>query len=158
MSVAKCIKCGKNVNLEKKNCRETMHGEYAHVKCPGVVEAVLDDDERKQYRALTDRIKYHHENNAAGYVLTQGVNYKNLTPKIKQLKDDGYSYEDQIYALDKTVELQNGFIGYGSVVNNIVRIIAERGKQKDIVAKTEIGKTDEVKFKFDLGKNDDYEW
>lgn len=158
MSVAKCIKCGKNVNLEKKNCRETMHGEYAHVKCPGDNKPVLNDNDKEQYRKLTDRIDYHMKNNSNEFLKKNGTNWRIMTSKIAKLKDDGYSYEDQIYALDETVKRQGGFGGYGHVVNTIVMIIGERDKYNKITSEIKIEKADEVKFKFDLGKNDDYEW
>lgn len=153
-----CEKCGKKIFLDKSNWKVMDHGGYVHNKCPASKDSILTSEEQLSYHKLMDRIKYHQINNPKGYILETGVNYKYAAQRIKALKDDGYSYDDQLYALDKIVEIQNGFLGFGSVVNNIVRLIAERNKQQEQIDKVKTDKiTDEVKFKFDLA-DDDFSW
>ena len=154
-----CAKCGRRVIVSASNCDKNMDGEYVHVKCPSEKKPNKDLMDQSLYRQLMDRVKYHQINNASGYVLTSGVNYKAVANKVKALKNEGYSYEDQLYALDEVVELQNGFCGYGAVVNNIIRIIANRDKKQEQIGKIE-NKDDstEIKFDFDLSSVDDYEW
>ncbi len=153
-----CEKCGKKIFLDKSNWKIMDQGGYVHNKCPASKNTLLTVEEQLSYRDLMDRIKYHQINNPKGYILETGVNYKYAAQRIKGLKDDGYSYEDQLYALDKIVEIQNGFLGFGSVVNNIVRLVAERDKQQDQLSKIKTDTfTDEVKFKFDLA-DDEFKW
>jgi len=157
MAAVKCEICGRRILTESNNWTEK-NGKYYHKKCPAKKD-VLSDDEKLEYRALTDRIKYHFDNNASEFIIDKGVNYKYLTPKIKKLKEEGYSYNDQIYALDKIVEIQGGFSGFGSVVNNISRLISERDRAEKLLKEVEINKNDgEIRFNFDLGKENDYEW
>ena len=53
----------------------------------------------------------------------------NYSSQIKTLKDKGYSYEDQLYALEETVKAKEGFWGYSSVLNNIGWIISKRNEK-----------------------------
>lgn len=157
---AVCSKCGKTIRLTCSNWKEK-DGEYMHKKCPGAKGGILDDAEKIQYRALTDRVKYHFINNASDFIAKTGVNFKYLAPKIKQLKEDGYSYEDQIYALDQTVEIQGAFNGFGAMVNMIPRIIAERDRVAVITEKVKtnpIPQQEEIRINFDLSTEATFEW
>ena len=143
-----CSVCGKRVSVGKNNCIQNDNGSYRHKKCPKTKEPTGD---HSAYKKLKERIQYHFNENAKGALLQYGLNWYGITPKIKKLKEVGYSYEDQIYALDEVVKANDGFWGYGSVEKHISRIIYQRDKHEKI--KEAIDRPpEEVKFtpKFDL--------
>ncbi len=155
-----CADCGGKIMLNKSNWVRTPDGIYVHKKCPSSKNK-MTEEESIAYKALTDRVIYHFNNNANSFIKDKGVNFPYLTKRIKELKTQGYCYQDQLYALDRIVDIQGGFGGYGHVINNISRIITERDKQEQIKAefKNDIkNKPEEVKFSFDLGSETDFEW
>jgi hypothetical protein len=148
-----CPRCGKRIvsrNGEYVNAA-LVDGEVIHKKCP---KPKMSKEDAKAYVALRDQIAHYVCVSAKGYITQQGQSWKSVAKMIKEMKDQGYSYEDQLYALDKTVELQNGFYGYGSVRNNIERIMYL--KNRKVQLKQETVPTKEVK-KWEK-KEDDYEW
>lgn len=86
----------------------------------------------KVYRELTSRIRYHEKINPSEWVAkSQGLNFKKIANQIKMLKEKGYSYSDQLYALDYLVSYSNNtFYGYTHLVNNIDWIM-EKKRQND---------------------------
>ena len=86
----------------------------------------------KIYRELTNRIRYHEKLHGSEWVRqSKGLNFKKIANQIKELKDKGYSYEDQLYALNYIVEHSNNvFFGYTHVCNNIDWIM-EKKRQHD---------------------------
>ena len=86
----------------------------------------------KSYRELTNRIRYHEKLHGSEWVRqSKGLNFKKIANQIKELKDKGYSYQDQLYALDYLVGYSNDtFYGYTHVCNNIDWIM-EKKRQHD---------------------------
>ena len=115
----KCEICGREIKITGNNWVEN-NGKLYHKKCP---KEKLSDEESEKYKQLMDRITYHLNVNPRGYVCETGLNFKKVAIQIKTLKDKGYSYEDQLYALEETVKAKDGFWGYSSVLNNIGWII-----------------------------------
>ena len=107
-----------------------------------------------------NRITYHLNVNPAGYVKDTGLNFRKVANQIKQLKDKGYSYEDQLYALDECVKAKDGFWGYTSVCNNISWIIDKRNKLQEKQKRAE--QVNESKEKIydlsDMIKDKEDEW
>lgn len=143
-----CTLCGKKVMPTGKNFI-MVDGKPYHKKCPTPKQR-LSKEESEMYKKLINGIAYYLKFKPKGYVVDTGLNFKKVINQIKQLKDRGYSYEDQIYTLDKVVEMHDGFYGYTSVVNNIDMIMAKKRvaeqQQKRMV---QVEKEEVI---FDLGK------
>lgn len=144
----KCELCGKRIVPTGKNF-VIVNDKPCHKKCPKPKQR-LSKEESEAYKKLTDNITYYLKYKPKGYVADTGLNFKKVINQIKQLKDRGYSYEDQIYVLDKVVEKQDGFYGYTSVVNNIDMIMADKRVTEQQQKRMVEIKTEEVAF--DLGK------
>lgn len=149
-----CPLCGKRVVPSGKNA-VIVDGQVCHRKCPNS-KPVKTDPWKK---ALIEEVYNKFNNNAKGYIATTGFNHYKLLGQIKKLHELGYSYQDQLYALRKVVESQDGFYGYTSVVNQISRIIAHKRKREEVLESTKKKQQQEVSF--DLGKlmkESDDEW
>lgn len=150
-----CPICGHRIihrNGEWANA-SIVDGVLVHKKCPKPKNVSANNE---SYRALKERIKYHFINNAKGYIEENGMNWYNVFRVIDVLYNEGYSYEDQLYALDKVVLKQGGFYGYGSVRNNIDPIIAKKKQKEQIANQKTVEKTKDIK-KWEK-KEDDFEW
>ena len=128
-----CPLCGRKVVRTSKNVL-LVDGNLCHKKCPkSKVDRTLSEQDKEDYKKLTDLIvKYRNECPKGFYQENPNVrlNFKALTPRIKKLKEQGYSYSDMIYALNECIDTQGGFWGFGSVENRIQDII-ERKKQRE---------------------------
>ena len=127
-----------------------------HKKCP---KTKLTKEESQDLQKLKDKISYWLATRPKGYVVDTGLNFTKVSMQIKKLKDQGYSYKDQLYALDMVVKQQDGFYGYTAVVNNIVGIIAKKQEHDKVLQQAKTSK--ETKIGFDLGKlldGSDDEW
>ena len=122
----KCEICGRKINPSKNNFILIDGNKAVHRRCP---REPLSKEESEKYKQLMDRITYHLNVNPRGYVCETGLNFKKVAIQIKTLKDKGYSYEDQLYALEETVKAKEGFWGYSSVLNNIGWIISKRNEK-----------------------------
>ena len=78
---------------------------------------------KKNIKKVNKR-KYDRKRSKSEYVRKNGFNWQKIMKMIKQLKKDGYSYEDQEYALHKVVAMNGIFIGYQVVVNHIAEIMS----------------------------------
>lgn len=126
-----CPKCKRKMVIGKKTKNYILiDSHYEHKKCPNPpTERELN--EKEDLKALRDRISYHISVNPCEPERSFSFTY--ITKMIKELKDDGYSYKDQLYALDETVKMYNNkFWGYGAVKNNIYGIIAKREKVEKV--------------------------
>ena len=152
-----CSVCGREIKMSCKNWK-LVDGKPRHIKCP-TGKPRLSVDDSKKYRQLMDRITYHLNINPRGYIKDTGLNFKKVANQVKDLKSRGYSYDDQLYALDECVKVKNGFWGYSSVVNNISWIIDRRNQ---IEAKKKKAKQSVVEQKtYDLSdmiKEKEDEW
>jgi cysteinyl-tRNA synthetase len=143
-----CTVCGKKVVPTGKNF-VLVDGKPMHKKCP-TPKQKLSKEESDSYKKLMDGIAYYLKYKPKGYVKDTGLNFKKVINQIKQLKDRGYSYEDQLYTLDKVVEKHDGFYGYTSVVNNIDMIMASKRVTEQ--QKQRMVQVEQEEVTFDLGK------
>lgn len=153
--MTKCILCGRTIRTDGKNYRETKDG-LVHIKCP----TNPLPSESESYHKLINRIEYHMINNAKGYLAENTkINYNKLHGQIRRLKDKGFDYNDQLYALDKTVEEMNGFWGYKCVCDRADIIIGRKRKKDKVIQ--ECKKHEVTQQPFDLSKltiEDSEEW
>lgn len=126
--MAICPLCGKRVVAGKGNAT-IVDGQLIHKNCNKNTKSnSLSPQEKQDRKELLDAISQHLEVHPKGYVAETGLNFTKVSIQIGKLKKEGYSYKDQLYALNRVVEKQGGFYGYTAVVNNIVGIIAKRDK------------------------------
>lgn len=127
VNVVKCVVCGKDIRLKMSNWRINKDGQYEHIHCPS---KKIKEQEKEGYKKLTKKIKRYIIEQPRGYLKDNGgLNWMHVEKTIKKLRDDGYSYTDQLYALDKIVEQDNGFFGYGQVETKIGITIDKRNKK-----------------------------
>ena len=155
-----CPICGKRIvkrNGEYANAKTNKDGIWVHKKCPQP-KKITDPAEKEAYRLLRENIVNYVAFHAQGFIAERGINWMNVNVMIKKLKDDGFSYEDQSFALDEVVKMQKGFWGYGAVKNNIEAIILKRDKKAEVqekVVKADVPKPIVKKWK---KKEDKFEW
>lgn len=131
----KCPQCGRIIRPTGKNKNFiSVDGVLYHKKCPTETKKALSEEEKVAWNNLRDAINSYIERDRkrskSEYVRENGFNWQKIMRLIKQLKADGYSYEDQEYALHKVVAMNGIFIGYQAVVNHIAEIMSL--KQKSI--------------------------
>ena len=120
----KCEICGREIKMTGNNWVEN-NGKLYHKKCP-VYTNKLNEDDKKSYNLLKEKISYYAATCPRGYISEKPMNFKYAMSIVSKMKDRGFSYDDIIYALDKVVELQEGFWGMGAVDNRIEVIISKR--------------------------------
>lgn len=133
----KCPQCGRIIRPTGKNKNFiSVDGVLYHKKCPTEKKNVLSEEEKVAWNNLRDAINSYIERDRkrskSEYVRERGFNWQKIMKMIKQLKADGYSYEEQEYALHKVVAMNGIFIGYQVVVNNIAEIISLKQKTEHI--------------------------
>lgn len=144
-----CPICGKKIVRTGKNW--IVNGDaLIHKKCPKDSKPKLSKEESQDLSSLKDRISYWLQVKPKGYVVETGLNFMKVSMQIKKLKDQGYSYKEQLYTLDAIVEQQGGFYGYTAVVNNISGIIAKKREHDRILEQSKASK--QTTISFDLGK------
>lgn len=125
MAKVQCGICGGMVNATAKNY-VFANGIHQHRKCPSKKD-ILSDEEKKDYRELTDAINWAFvKKNLSD---KNGLNWPLITKQIKAMKDEGYSYKDQLYALKYVVERDGGYWGYGRIPKFIAA--AKEHKQRE---------------------------
>lgn len=144
-----CPICGKKIVRTGKNW-VLNDGVLVHKKCPKESKPKLSKEESQDLLSLKDRVSYWLQMKPKGYVVETGLNFMKVNMQIKKLKDQGYSYKDQLYALDVVVEQQGGFYGYTAVVNNIGGIMAKKHERERVLEKSKASK--QTTIGFDLGK------
>lgn len=153
-----CPLCGKRVVPTGKNA-VIVDGHVCHRKCPNS-QPVKPKQQDPDKKLLIDEIYNQFALHAKGYIKDNGgFNHMKLLGQIEKLHDNGYSYTEQLYALNKVVESQGGFYGYTAVVNKIASIIARKRLEDEVKQKAENHKQETVSF--DLGKlmkESDDEW
>lgn len=144
----KCALCGRNIVSTGSNY-VIKDGTTIHKKCP-TDKVKLSTEEKQDLLSLKNRISYWLEIKPRGYVAQTGLNFMKVNVQIKKLKDDGYTYKEQLYALDKIVEKQDGFYGYTAVVNSIAGVIAKKREFDKALIKSK--ETKQTNINFDLSK------
>ena len=131
MAMVKCEACGKKINTTINNNYNALDGVFTHKKCPANSGVKLSVEDMKTKRELTDAIQWiNRKQNGSDLTTPQ---WGLINRKIKELKEDGYSYEDQLYAFkwyfDKS---ENVFKGYGIIGFIIANVMKEKHKQEEI--------------------------
>lgn len=133
----KCLVCGGRVNTSKGNCMK-VDGGYTHKKCPK--DTQLNNSEKEQWISLRNTINEQYITRPSDYYKEHSLNWKAVTNQIRQLREEGYTYEEIEYATKEVFKEFGLFFGFGGVVNRIVGIIAKRNKKaeamKNIKSKT----------------------
>lgn len=152
-----CPLCGKKVVRTGKNW-VVNDCVLIHKKCPKNKKPKLSKEESQELLSLKNRVSYWLETKPKGYVVDTGLNFIKVSLQISQLKEQGYSYKEQLYALDEVVKQQGGFYGYTSVVNNIHGIIAKKREHDRLLEQSKKSKQETIGF--DLGKllNEGDDW
>lgn len=144
-----CPICGKKIIRSGSNW--VLNGDtLVHKKCPKDTKPKLTKEESQDLLSLKNRISYWLETKPKGYVAETGLNFMRVGKQIKSLKDQGYSYKDQLYALDEIVKKQGGFYGYTAVVNSISGTMAKKNERDRALEKSKASK--QTAIGFDLGK------
>lgn len=156
-----CPLCGHRIVLRNgKYCNSTIvDGQLVHKKCPTERKKVLSESETHDFKRLTALIDNYLKQCPRGYIAEHGINWGKTTQLIKKLKNQGYSYSDQMYVLNKVVLQQHGFWGYGAVENNIAVMIGARDRKEKLLEEyEEQQKNEQKKPKRFQEKEDDFEW
>lgn len=134
MAWAECASCGGRVDMARKNYIFA-NGMHQHKKCPTPkTEKKLTSEEALQRRELTDTInKFTKEQ---GRELTR-AEWSRVVNQIKQLKNQGFSYRDQLKVFNWHFHpsKNNEYKGYGImlyVINRCLQEIEEHEKEKKI--------------------------
>lgn len=114
----KCQLCGKYVDSTKDNYIYE-NGVHKHIKCPP------DKVMSPEYRNLTDRIQ--------DLAVEHGkpLTWHLIGRQIQSLKDKGYDYPDQLYALNWLVEKDGEYWGYGRVEKFVVHAMEYKRKNEE---------------------------
>lgn len=149
----KCAICGKTIVQSGSNWKiiEDSDGNkaFVHKKCPKP-KSQLSDEERESFNNLKNKITTYATTCPMGIIKERPMNFKYAMQIVGQMKSRGFSYDDISYALDKVVELQNGFWGMGAV-NNKIEVIIEQKRQHDVVVE-QVKSNPKEEITFDLGK------
>lgn len=153
-----CPLCGRKVEPNKGNA--TIINSYVcHKKCP-TDSNKLSEYEKEKYDLLKKKISYYASTCPRGHISEKPMNFKYAMIIVSKMKERGFTYDDIIYALDKVVELQNGFWGMGAVDNRIEVVIDKRNKLQEKQKRAE--QTNESKEKVydlsDMIKDKEDEW
>ena len=160
----KCAKCGKQIRTSGKNYKfiDKEKTIAVHIHCPKTkTKNNWSDEEKADRKLLLDEVNNQLAFNAKGYVATSGLNWFGLNNQIKNLLEQGFTFKDQLYALKEVVKLQDGFYGYGAVVNNIHAIMLRKQKKDNELAKLQSQSVKQTSSSFDLTqlmKEDEEEW
>lgn len=119
-----CAICGRKIVRTGSNWL-IKDGMVIHKKCP-INKNTLSDEDKKARRELLDKISYYIETKPSDWIAETGLNFQKIAKQIKQLKYDGYTYQEQLWALNRIVDKDGVFYGYTRVVNNIAGVIAKK--------------------------------
>ena len=151
----KCAKCGKQIRMSGKNYKYIDEDKTiaVHIHCPKTkTSSNWSDEEKADRKLLLDEVNNQLAFNAKGYVATSGINWFGLNNQIKNLLEQGFSFKDQLYALKEVVNLQDGFYGYGAVVNNIHAIMLRKQKKDSELERIQHQQIEQPQVEFDLSK------
>ena len=131
--MVKCEACGKKINTNINNNYNALDGVFTHKKCPPSNNDKLSPEDVKAKRELTDEIQRFQMEQSNGIDLTTSQ-WGTVSRKIKELKDDGYSYQDQLFAFKWYFDKAKGnvFKGYGIIGFIIAVALVEKHKQEEI--------------------------
>lgn len=134
MTIAKCVLCGGNVNILKGNSA-LLDGQVVHKKCPSK-KPKLSEEEKEKLNELKECIEWmavKHE---------KPTNWALISKQIKDMKEEGYNYEDQLEALKYTYKVDGDvFWGYGRTRKFIAHALYHKKREQDYKEKrTELKK------------------
>lgn len=125
MSIVECTICGKGVKTTASNYIYA-NGIHQHKKC--TKKPTLSDEEISDYRDLRLAIEWAF--NKKRFDNKYGLNWTLVTNQIKHMREMGYSYKDQLYALKYLVELDGGYWGYGRVEKFITSAMEVKNREE----------------------------
>lgn len=140
-------------------------GKYimVHKKCPKDKDKMSKSD-KIALSNLMNQILYYRTTCPKGYIAEGKFSGKGALYSVKQLYEDGYSFEDQLYALDEIVKSQKGFWGVGALKNNIKETLFKRdleqkrkNKKQELEKKLEQTKEQKTDLSYFV-QDDDFEW
>ena len=135
MARVKCEVCGGYVITGKTNYTYE-NGFHKHKTCPRG-KSDTSPEETKARNELTLAIKY------TSVKYGKPLNWKLIGTQIQTLRDRGYSYEDQLYALKWVVEKDGAYWGYGRIEKFIDHALEHRRRHMEFVEKLEAQKKKE---------------
>jgi hypothetical protein len=122
MARAKCAVCGRNVDTSKGNC-VINEGIVTHKRCP--IDTALTTEEQNDLKELKDAIQW------VAVKYQKPLNWVLIATQIKALRDKGYSYKDQLYALKYVVEMDKTYWGYARIEKFIIHAMEHKKKQME---------------------------
>ena len=153
-----CPLCGRRVVAGRGNST-IVDGKLCHKVCPTTKsqKPKLSKEESADRKLLLDTVAEYLVTCPRGYVKESGLNFTKVSVQVGKLKNDGYSYKDQLYALHEVVKMQNGFWGYTSVVNNIYGIMKKKHEYDKVVEQSKVEQVVEFDLTMVMKESDD-EW
>lgn len=121
-----CALCGKKVDTTKDNFVYA-NGIPQHKKCPSV--STTTEAEKNDLKALKKAIEW------VCVKYDKPTNWSLISTQIKELKDLGYSYSDQLYGLKYLVDVDGEFYGYGRLKKFIAHAMEHKKKEEEYEAK-----------------------
>ena len=124
MAKVECVVCGKGLQTTAKNSVFNS-GVWSHKRCPSR-EKKMTPEEIKAKRDLTDRIQL------LAIKHDRSLNWFMITGQIKKLLEEGYSYDEQLYALNYVYDKDDSeFWGYGRVAKFVEHARAHKKKMEE---------------------------
>lgn len=121
-----CALCGKKVDTTKDNY-VFANDIHQHKHCPK--SSATTEEDKNDLKILKEAIQW------ACVRYDKPTNWVLISTQIKELKDMGYSYADQLYALKYLVDVDGEFFGYGRLKKFIAHAMEHRKKEEDYEAK-----------------------
>jgi hypothetical protein len=122
VAIVECALCGRKVNTTKDNY-VFANGIHQHKHCPAT-STILSDGEKRDYKSLTDAIQWINMKD------NLPLNWSLIASQIKRMKEIGYSYSEQLYALKYCVSMSK-YWGYGGVEKYMPHAMAQKKKEED---------------------------
>lgn len=131
MAVVKCEVCGQGARTTAKNY-VFINGIHQHKKCPAKADNKLTSEEIKDKKDLTDAIDW--TIRKQGKAKLSPAQWSMVTSQIKKLKEQGYTYQDQLYAFKWYFDESKGneYKGYGIVSYIIEEALQEKNEKAEI--------------------------
>lgn len=124
MAKVECVVCGKNMLTSSKNAIFNS-GVWSHKKCPSK-QKKMSPEEAMVKRELTDRIQF------LAIKHDKCLNWSLISNQIRQLYEEGYNYEEQLYALNYVYEKDGDeFWGYGRIRKFVEHARAHKKKMDE---------------------------
>jgi hypothetical protein len=125
LALVECSLCQKQVNSTAKNYIFA-NGIHQHKKCPKA--PVLSEQEKTDKDELYKAIEWAFVHKPLG---DKGLNWVLISKQVKDLKDKGHSYQDQLFAFKWLVDKDGGYWGYGRVEKFIAQAMENKRRREE---------------------------